>query len=305
MTIVRKNILLLVLIFSGATCDAQQVIALYPGNIPGGRKASNEEIEIPNNLLDTIAEQVSIPTLTIFLPPENIASGTAVIICPGGGYHALLINREGKNVARAFTREGVAAFVLKYRLPSDRTMEDKSVGPIEDAQRAIQLVRKHARRWHIDPGKIGIMGFSAGGHLATMAGTHFDHSFIDNKEHISLRPDFMILVYPVISFTDSIGHIGSRDNLLGPSPSQAQIRYYSNELWVNSRTPPTFLVQATDDKVVPSKNSLFFYEALHRNGVPVALHLYEKGEHGFLTSPSFHEWFGRCMYWMRGRQLIR
>jgi acetyl esterase/lipase len=282
-----------------APCNAQQVIPLYSGKIPDSKQAANEEVISPNKEVDTIATNVSVPTLEVFLPPENISSGTAVIICPGGGYHALLINREGKDVARAFNKKGVAAFVLKYRLPSDRTMKDKSIGPIQDAQKAIEMVRQRAGEWHVNPHRIGIMGFSAGGHLAATAGTHFDHPFITDKAGVSLRPDFMILIYPVISFTDSIGHIGSRNNLLGPSPSKKQIRYYSNELHVDSLTPPTFLAQAAGDQVVSSKNSLYFYEALHRNGVPAALHLYQKGEHGFLTAPPFEEWFGRCIYWMQ------
>lgn len=278
--------------------NAQQVIPLYEGHIPDAKKATDQEQWLPNNEVDTIVNDVSVPTLTVFLPPPANATGTAVIICPGGGYHTLLINREGKDVAREFNQKGVAAFVLKYRLPSDRTMIDKSVGPIEDAQRAIELVRQRASEWHIDSERIGIMGFSAGGHLAAMAGTHFSRAFIAGTGATSLRPDFMILIYPVISMTDSIGHSGSRNYLLGPSPTKAKIRFYSNEFWVTSRTPPTFLAQAAGDQVVSSRNSLYFYEALRRKEVPVELHLYQKGEHGFLTAPPFSEWFGRCVYWM-------
>lgn len=278
--------------------NAQRVIPLYAGNIPDAKEASDQEQWLPNKEVDTIVNHVSVPTLTVFLPPPATASGAAVIICPGGGYHTLLINREGKDVARAFNRHGVAAFVLKYRLPSDRTMIDKSVGPIGDAQRAIEIVRQRAGEWHIDSDRIGMMGFSAGGHLAAMAGTHFGDAFISRNGATSLRPDFMILIYPVISMTDSIGHTGSRNYLLGPSPSEARIRFYSNEFWVTSRTPPTFLAQAAGDQVVSSRNSLYFYEALRRKGVPAELHVYQKGEHGFLTAPPFSEWFGRCLYWM-------
>ncbi|HEY6082044.1 MAG TPA: alpha/beta hydrolase, partial [Chitinophagaceae bacterium] len=238
------------------TAGAQQVIPLYAGKIPDSKQVPDEEQDQANKEVDTIAVNVSVPTLSVFLPPEGSANGTAVIICPGGGYHALLVNWEGSRIARAFNKSGVTAFVLKYRLPSDVTMTDKSVGPIEDAQEAIKMVRQQAAKWQINPKRIGIMGFSAGGHLAAMAGTRFDHNFIENKEGISLRPDFMLLIYPVISFTDSIGHIGSRGFLLGPSPSAAQIRFYSNELQVTRQTPPAFLAQATDDKVVSSKNSL-------------------------------------------------
>jgi len=302
---IHKIILSLALFAGSIACYAQEVIPLYTGKIPDSKDVPDEEVRVPNKAVDTLVNNVSVPTLAVFFPPADIANGTAVIICPGGGYHTLLIDREGKDVARAFNKRGVAAFVLKYRLPSDRTMTDKSIGPIQDAQRAIEIVRQRAAQWHINSHRIGIMGFSAGGHLAATAGTHFNHAFIENKAGTSLRPDFMILIYPVISFTDSIGHTGSRNNLLGTSPSEKQIEFYSNELQVNSHTPPAFLAQAADDKVVSSKNSLYFYEALHNNGVPAELHLYEKGEHGFLTAPPFEEWFGRCLYWMRSNGWIR
>ncbi|MEO9003230.1 MAG: alpha/beta hydrolase [Ginsengibacter sp.] len=283
---------------------SQQVLPLYPAQVPNSKQASNQETVTPNKAMGPIVQQVSEPTLEVFLPPLDIASGTAVVICPGGGYHALLIKREGQDIARELNKKGVAAFVLKYRLPDDRTMLDKSIGPIQDAQKAIQTVRQRAQEWHINPDKIGIMGFSAGGHLAATAGTHFNHAFIENKLNTSLRPDFMILIYPVISFTDSIGHIGSRTYLLGAHPSKDQIEFYSNELQVNNQTPPAFLVHAIDDIVVPSKNSLYFYEALRSNGVKGELHLYEKGEHGFLTAPPFDEWFGRVLYWLKENKLI-
>lgn len=286
-------------------CRAQTVLPLYEGKIPDAKPAVNEERIVPNALVDTIAVKVSVPTLKVFLPPRDQANGTAVIICPGGGYGALLINREGSKVAEAFRKLGVAAFVLKYRLPSDRTMVDKSIGPLEDAQQAIRMVRSHAGMWHIDTNRIGIMGFSAGGHLAASAGTHFNHAFIPDQEGTSLRPDFMLLIYPVISFTDSIGHVGSRNNLLGPHPSGKQIRFFSNELQVTHETPPAMLIQAAGDSVVPSQNSLYFYEALRAKGVQTALHLYAKGEHGFLTAPSFDKWFSDCVYWMRGNGWVR
>ena len=294
-----KTLLSFIFFFWTVTCSAQQVIPLYTGKIPNSKQVPDEEQIQANNEVDSIAIQVSIPTLTVFLPARELACGSAVIICPGGGYHALLINWEGSRIARAFTKIGIAAFVLKYRLPSDRTMIDKSAGPIQDAQQAIKIVRQYAAEWKINPHQVGIMGFSAGGHLAATAGTHFDHAFMENRESSGLRPDFMILIYPLISLTDSIGHMGSRNYLLGLSPTKAQIEFYSNELHVTRQTPPTLLIQATDDSVVSPKNSLYFYDALHRNGVPAELHLYEKGEHGFLTGPTFDEWFGRCRYWMK------
>lgn len=287
----------------------QQTIPLYEGSIPGAIAGPDREEFIAGGLLDTILTLVSRPALTLYLPgdaapshlrdPRRTTGRTAVIICPGGGYHALLINREGHTVAKEFNKAGIAAFVLKYRLPSDQTMKGKACGPLQDAQRAIKIVREHAKEWGIDPARIGIMGFSAGGHLAATAGTHFEAAFISNREGTSLRPDFMLLINPVISFTDSIGHKGSRDNLLGTAPSADQIRFYSAELQVSSNTPPAFLVHSSEDKVVPPENSLYFYRALRKHSVPSAIHLYGKGEHGFITAPAFDEWFGRCLYWLR------
>ncbi|MGK6352553.1 alpha/beta hydrolase [Parapedobacter sp. DT-150] len=282
---------------------AQQRLPLYPDTIPNSRHAENREEDQPNAAVDTLTLNVSVPSLTAFFPPKEIATGTAVIICPGGGYHALLSKREGSDVAREFNKLGVTAFVLRYRLPSDETMRDKSIGPLQDAQQAIKLVREHADQWGIKPDRIGIMGFSAGGHLAATAGTHADDAFVANPGQTSLRPDFMLLINPVISFTDSIGHVGSRHNLLGEHPTAEKIRYFSNETQINGSTPPAFLVHSGVDEVVPVENSLWFYNTLRKQGVRAGLHIYATGEHGFLTAPAFDEWFGRCVYWMESQDL--
>lgn len=284
---------------------AQKQIPLYEGeNIPNSIPHENREEHKPNAQVDSLAYKVSLPSLTVFLPEQAKANGTAVVICPGGGYGVLLTKREGSDVARAFNKLGIAAFVLKYRLPSDETMKDRSIGPLQDAQQAIRQVRRHAKEWNIDPAKIGIMGFSAGGHLAATAGTHFDTLLIPAKERVSVRPDFMLLINPVISFRDIYGHLGSRDNLLGKNASSEKVGYFSNELHVTAQTPPAFLVHSGADVVVPIENSLAFYEALKKNKVPAALHIYSKGEHGFLTYPSFEEWFGRCTEWLRAEGLL-
>lgn len=297
--------LALLFILTGNLCFAQQEISLYAGKIPNATDAPNEENKKANELVDSLTFNVSIPTLTVFLPPKDKANGTAVIICPGGGYHVLLTKREGTDVARTFNKLGVTAFVLKYRLPDNKIMKDRSIGPLQDAQRAIQFVRQNAGQWNIDPHKIGIMGFSAGGHLASTAGTHYREALIENTKGVSLRPDFLLLINPVISFTNSIGHTGSRNNLLGDAPTKKQILLYSNELHVNKATPPTFLVHSGADSVVPVANSLSFYTALQRSAVPAGIHIYAKGEHGFLTAPSFDEWFGRCVYWMKEMALLQ
>ena len=196
-------------------------------------------------------------------------------------------------------KHGITAFVLKYRLPSDSIMPDKSIGPLQDAQQAIKLVRERAKEWNIDSGKIGIMGFSAGGHLAATAATHFNKAFIPNKEGTSLRPDFAILVYPVISFTENLMHKGSRDLLLGTKPSGEQIKLFSNEQQVTEKTPPTWLTHTGDDTLVPVENSIQFYEALIKNKVPAEMHLYPKGGHGFVLFQPTEEWMQPLFSWMK------
>ncbi|TDE12949.1 alpha/beta hydrolase [Dyadobacter psychrotolerans] len=276
---------------------------LYPGKIPNSKNVTNEEEIKTSPGGDSLAYKVSIPTIQAFLPSKDKANGTAVIIFPGGGYHTLVLKREGSDMARSFNKLGVAAFVVKYRIPDDRTMDDKSIGPLQDAQQAIKTVRENAEKWNIDPQKIGVMGFSAGGHLAATVGTHFEEFYIDNKLNTSLKPDFMLLVYPVISFTDSFGHTGSRKNLIGTD--QNKIRLFSNEYHISKTTPPAFLIHAGTDVVVPVANSIVFYQNLQKFGVSGELHVYSKGEHGFLTYPAFDEWFGRCTTWMKSKELIR
>ena len=300
---INKKVLIF-FIFLVKFSNAQQVIPLYSGKIPNSKISINEEQITANALVDTVTRNVSIPTLTIFLPLKNLSKGSAVIICPGGGYGGLLTKREGTDVARTFAKLGVAAFVLKYRLPDDRIMEDKSIGPLQDALQALKMVRQNAGKWSIDTSKIGIMGFSAGGHLASSAGTHFDARIIENSENIDLRPNFMVLVNPVISFSNEIGHIGSRNNLLGKTPSVDKVNFFSNELHVNQTTPQTFLVHTADDTVVSPENSFRFYHALRKNKVNSELHIYSEGEHGFLKKPVFEEWFGRTVNWMKDRSFI-
>lgn len=295
----KRIVLLCLLAGSTLYSQAQKEIPLYPGTIPNAVVAPDAETSRTDGVVGLLAGNVSRPTLTVFLPPAGKSNGTAVIICPGGGYGTLLINREGKDVAREFNKQGVTAFVLKYRLPNKQFLVNPAIGPLQDAQQAISVVRQRAAEWKISPERIGIMGYSAGGHLASTAGTHFKKALIDVPAGISLRPDFMVLVNPVISFTDSIGHIGSRNNLLGTSPDHAQAELFSNELQVDDSTPTTFLVHAEDDTVVPVENSLSFFTALRKHKIPVAMHIYQRGEHGFLKEPVFEEWFGRCIHWMR------
>jgi acetyl esterase/lipase len=296
-----KNISLL--IFSGFimnnTILSQKVIPLYKDSIPNSRATKNEEkTEYQNGI--TIVSKISRPTLTIFLPKKGTANGTAVVICPGGGYWVNASSHEGTDVAKKFAAMGVAAFVLKYRIPDDATMINREIGPLQDAQQAIKMVRDHAAQWNVNKGRIGIMGFSAGGHLASTAGTHFDKTVIPNAENTSLRPDFMILIYPVISFNDDIGHKGSAEQLIGKTPSPEKIKEYSNELQVTDKTPPTFLVHASDDDGVNPQNSIVFYQALVRYKIPAELHIYQSGGHGFgmIQKNKKELWMERCRNWM-------
>jgi len=285
---------------------AQTIIPLYAdNNIPNSKPAPNEEVtEVKDGI--TRISKISIPTLTIFLPPKEKANGTAVVICPGGGYWINASSHEGTDVAKKFNEMGVTAFVVKYRIPNDATMKVKEIGPLQDAQQAIKIVRERASEWKINPDRIGIMGFSAGGHLASTAGTHFKSVVIPNDKNTSVRPDFMILIYPVISFKDSITHMGSRDQLIGRQPSAEKIKLYSNELQVTSQTPPTFLVHASDDGAVKSENSIVFYQALLKNNVGAEMHLYQKGGHGFgmVNKTTDQLWMEDCKNWLKNNGWI-
>jgi acetyl esterase/lipase len=302
----KQIITTIIFIIAMQISHAQQTINLYDGAVPNSKPYATHEVWEPQDNGDTIVSLTSQPTLTLFLPDKKMANGTAVVICPGGGYWVTSIVKEGFAVAREFNKMGVAAFVLKYRIPNDSSMINKNIGPLQDAQRAIQLVRIHAKEWNVDANKVGIMGFSAGGHLASTAVTHFNHSYIENANNINLRPDFSIFIYPVISFQDSIGHIGSRDQLIGKNPVASLRDSFSNELQVTAQTPPTFLVHATDDDVVPVMNSITFYEALIHNKVSAEMHIYKAGGHGFgMHNPTTKDlWMERCKNWMQSMDLL-
>jgi len=275
-------------------------VRLWPGVMPGARSDLPKE-----TFVNERHRHVNTPTLTIFLPPADRATGTAAVVCPGGGYGHLATVKEGYKVARRLNAIGVAGIVLKYRL--------KDYGhpaPLQDAQRAIRTVRARAKTLGIDPGRIGIMGFSAGGHLASTAGTHFDagrHDAEDPIERVSSRPDFMILVYPVVSLRDGVGHGGSRRNLLGPKPAAGLVELLSNELHVTARTPPTFLVHAKNDGVKVA-NSLLFHEALKKARVSAKLLLLETGGHGFglgVNGGPPAAWPEQCERWLAELKLLK
>ncbi|MFT6443134.1 MAG: acetyl esterase/lipase [Salibacteraceae bacterium] len=294
-----KPIALVLFLIVSIHLEAQQIIDLYPDSIPSSKSYQMNEIVKEENGQISWYRKVSKPTLTIYQPKKEIATEAAVIVCPGGGYSGESYLREGTLIAESFVHKGIAAFILKYRLPSDSIMIDKTIGPLQDAQQAIKTVRQHASEWKLDAAKIGIMGFSAGGHLASTAGTHFNKSYIPNVENISLKPNFMILVYPVISMKDEITHQGSRQNLLGKNPSMEQVSLFSNELHVSPNTPPTWITHTGDDTIVSVENSIRFYENLVRNKVPAEMHLYPKGNHGFVLSLPTDQWMQPLFDWMR------
>lgn len=285
---------------------AQEELPLYDKEVPNSIAGNNDERAETGSDGILRIYNVSKPTLTVYLPDAGKSNGTAVIICPGGGYRLLAAGHEGADVAREFTKLGVTAFVLKYRLPDEAIMKDKSIAPLQDAQRAIQMVREKAKIWQLNPKQIGIMGFSAGGHLAASAGVHFDNAEIDNPLKTSLRPDFMILVYPVISFTDELAHKGSREQLLGKTPDKKQVVFFSAEQQVSKKTPPTFLVHAKDDKAVKYENSMAFAASLEQNKVKHDIYLYDKGGHGFgmVNKTSDVKWMKYVQQWMADQDLL-
>lgn len=253
----------------------------------------------------TVVSKISEPRISVYLPSPRNATGQAVIICPGGGYWVLAYDLEGTDIARYLNTLGVAAIVLKYRLPVYGNVSEPHRVPLSDAQRAMRLVRYMAPQWHIDSNQIGIMGFSAGGHLASTLGTHFDYGnsqATDPVEQISCRPDFMILMYPVITFTDPSMHKGSREALLGKDPDPELVKYYSNELQVTSDTPPAFFVHADDDTGVPVENSLLMYKALRANKVSAEMHILSSGGHGFglgLNNSQAGGWTASLRNWLQ------
>lgn len=286
------------------TTMAQTVVPLYTGTIPDAKPTPASYQELADMGADGVlrVSKVSVPTLTVYRPEKGKANGTAVIICPGGGYGILAMNLEGTTIAQEFNKMGVTAFVLKYRLPDDLIMKQKAFGPLQDAQQAMYVVRKRAAEFGIQADKIGIMGFSAGGHLAASLSVHYADTRIKPGD-VSLRPDFSILMYPVISLLES-PHTGSAKNLAGGDDA-LQV-YFSNEWHVNAQTPPAFLVHAADDAVVPVKNSMMYAQALADHQVKVQLQVYQAGGHGFgLNNKTTDDsWMERLRSWMKLNQLL-
>ncbi len=279
---------------------AQETMFLYADKVPNAKV--QEAPENDGAVTDGMARSVIRPSMEIYLPEKEKATGAAVVICPGGGYSMIVFDGEGVSTAKEFAKRGIAAFVLKYRLPSDSIMDDKTIGPLQDAQQAIKLVRENADTWGIDKNKIGIMGFSAGGHLASTAATHYKKALIPNKENTNLRPDFQILVYPVVTMQNELTHKGSQQALLGNNPSKETLDLFSNELQVDDKTPPAYLTHATDDTTVDVDNTINYFEKLRKNKVPVEMHIYQQGNHGFVFRHA--GWMEPLFDWMKESKWI-
>lgn len=279
------------------------ILKLWPDVIPGSKKDPSyvENITTTEGRI-TQCEKVVTPDLTVYLPAPEKANGAAVLICPGGGYGMLAFDHEGNAIAKWLNDNGMAGIILKYRLPSDQIMVNKSIGPLQDAQEAMRVIRRHAAELKINPGKIGVIGFSAGGHLASTLSTHYTEKVYEVKDNTSARPDFSLLIYPVVSFDSAVTHMGSRNNLIGINPDEATVKHFSNELQITSDTPPAFLVHSADDPAVPVMNSIVYFKGLQKNKIPVEMHIFQKGGHGYGLAPNGgtqSSWPDLCIRWMK------
>lgn len=298
----NRNFLLFFIVLVGQITAQDTIMPLWPKDQIPNRIDSNELEERNQNGILRISK-VQEPSIEVYLPAKSNATGQAILIFPGGGYGILAYDWEGTDIAKFLNGKGIAGIVVKYRLPSDISQKDKHEVPLIDAQRAMRLVRSNAARFHLDGTKIGILGFSAGGHLASTLGTQFDSKLyipLDAIDNETARPDFMALGYPVITFGNKT-HNGSKKNLIGEKPTQEMIDRYSNEKNVTQHTPPTFLFHASDDIGVPVENSLLFYSALNEKGVSATLFVYPNGGHGFslaLKDSFLKGWSDQMVQWI-------
>ena len=280
--------------------EPQKIIDLWNGKIPGAKNVDASKLDEVSTK-SFFARDIKVPSIAYYPADEN-PTGTAVVVCPGGSYAGLSYAFEGVNQAAWLNSIGISAFVLRYRMPKDEFMEKRCDGPLQDAQQAIRYVRSHAAEYGINPDHIGIVGFSAGGHLASTASTHFNDEVYKPAENVSARPDFAVLVYPVITMEPSYSEKGTRESLIGPDADQALIDRFSSEKQVTKETPTTFLAHAMNDKLVPYTNSVNYANALREKGVECELHLYARGDHGLgarnpIETQAF--WHDACEKWLR------
>jgi len=328
----KISVCLLTILYSSFASFSQHVVNLYDGELPNAKNVEgvkNVSMEAPRPYGRSYLTVIT-PNLTLYLPPKEKNTGTAVIICPGGAYFVEATGLEGDSIAKRLSEAGIAGIVLTYRLPNPTYVENKEYVPLQDAQQALIVLRENAKKWGIDPNRVGIMGSSAGGHLASTVATHFQKNYAPNPNNLSVRPDFLILNYPVISMADSLTNFGSRYSLIGPGLqpgdierswkepkkeeekyktfpiSQEKIMEFSNELNVSSTTPPTFIVHAADDTTVTIQNSILFIAALQKAGVDVKPFFYAKGGHGFGISNKTTDvqWIDACIKWLRDSEWL-
>ncbi|MCI0921046.1 alpha/beta hydrolase [Sphingobacterium rhinopitheci] len=280
-----KSLNVILFLFMILPTQAQESVQLYPNGVP--------------NIIPNVSLGANAPEFYFYKPEKQINSKVFLII-PGGGYGMVAINHEGHDLAKRLKDLGYASFVLKYRLPVDSQMLDKRIAPIQDAQNAIVYIRQNANRLGVDLKDVVVMGFSAGGHLASTLSTHFDTSYIGSVDTKLLRPDYSVLVYPVITMKEGITHAGSKKNLIGPNFEDEDVKRFSNELNINSNTPPAFIIHAEDDKVVPIQNALFYKEGLDNHAVKNKFYYFQKGGHGFGMYNKLEEgdWFADMIVWL-------
>ncbi|WP_343670103.1 alpha/beta hydrolase [Chitinophaga sp.] len=286
------------LLIATISAKGQFLIPLYKDSILNYKATNEKETIIGDPNCPDFYIKTIFPSLEIYFPDSSCNKKCGVLIIPGGAYKFLAYKDEGRKVGIWLSQHGITAFILKYRLPNDSLMLNKTIAPFQDAESAIKIIRLNNLKWHININSIGVMGFSAGGHLASYLATQFSNPSIPNLERINLRPDFCILIYPVISMKDSLTHLGTRNNLLGKNPSLENIEKYSNENYVTNNTPPTYLTHAKDDKLVTINNSLIFYQALLKNNVAAEMHLFPKGNHSFVLKLNEDEWLIPIMKWL-------
>ena len=303
----KKNVSLILLVFYWGISAQHQKIHLYSDTMP----CASESVlnEITNTV--SIQHKISTPQMWVFPTKDSSASAPAVLVLPGGGYRNLAFEKEGIQVAKWLNTLGISAFVLMYRTPYWESVSCKKEIPISDAKQAMRIIRYRASEWNINPNKVGVMGFSAGGHLSATLSTQFDYGNQDETEplaSVSTRPDFSVLVYPVISMRKAYTHMGSRQSLLGENPTNEEIIAYSNELQVKTDTPPAILIHASNDMAVIAENSIMYYKALLEKNIPVALHIWEDGGHGFglyREKGSVKSWSNTVQHWFIQRGILK